>query len=138
MSKILSLQHVNMKIINRIILVVRELNTIESNLTVPLPVGPLFESHSLFFFSFFQKGKHLKFLSWSWVGLLFLLFLFFFLLSGWLLLGNWRNYWCHTRICPSKTNKTLLDVICHSSLTTRPGLTSLAQGLGKRKEQEKC
>ena len=82
--------------------------------------------------------KHLKFLSWSWVGLLFLLFLFFFLLSGWLLLGNWRNYWCHTRICPSKTNKTLLDVICHSSLTTRPGLTSLAQGLGKRKEQEKC
>ena len=82
--------------------------------------------------------KRLKFLSWSWVGLLFLLFLFFFLLSGWLLLGNWRNCWCHTRICPSEANKTLLDVICHSALTTQPGLTSLTQGLGKRKEQEKC
>jgi len=82
--------------------------------------------------------KRLKFLSWSWVGLLFLLFLFFFLLSGWLLLGHWRNCWCHTRICPSEANKTLLDVICHSSLTTQPGLTLLTQGLGKRKEQEKC
>lgn len=43
------------KIINRIIRVVRELNTIESNLTVPLPVGPLFESHP--FFSPFSEGK---------------------------------------------------------------------------------